>query len=282
MESGSKLMNVTRLVAVTLCALMFWCFLVYRGDFLPKRVLVELGFVWIGMVLGCKLNAGKKARTIAGALSLPLLVLWSLWTVIIQYSSVLFRLYTAWFISPLAFFAFGFAHSGIMSEGEGKNLALKSALFLSLLFPLIIVSAYIGNGWTARQFLELDRIPWESFAVIRESSWVISMFLRLVFYVFLVRMFRSEQLQAVSSSKWFKWIAGFLIAFSGFAILMGELRSFHFWSVGKFIDVLIIPAVWYVIYYLYRVGRKGYGRFKQIKDYVKKMDEENKEKQGIM
>lgn len=248
---------------------------VSRGNYLPYRLLLELGFVWIGTMLGYRLGLGKKTRTVMAALALPLLVIWSGKMLFLTPGTVLFRICISQLLSPVAFTLFGAAHSGIMSKDGDKESALKSALALSLFFPMIVITAYIGSGWTAISFLEWEDMPWDTFTTIRDCSWIISMFLRSAFYVFLVRMFRLDPLQRIAGSKWLKWTVGSLIVLAGVVYFMRGtwyLNSSYL-THRYFSTVLLIPAVWYVLYTLYMLGNRAYLRVRTIREYVKKMDE---------
>lgn len=253
-------------VSATSSFLCLVCISISRGNYLPYRLFLELGFVWIGMLLGYKLNFGKKTRTITAALSLLLLMTWACRMAISDLSTVFSRIIMHQFICPLAFTLFGAAHSGIMSKEGNKETALKSALVLALLFPLIVVTAYVGNGWTVRSFLEWEDMPWDIFRIVRDCSCEISMYLRFVFYIFLIRMFRSEPLQKIADKKWFKWLAGVLIAFTGVCFFM-RCRWFLFSAYFTYrhsVVVLPLPAVWYMVYLLYRYGGRACVRIKQI------------------
>lgn len=276
METGNKLMNVTRLVAATVSVLYLASFFMTRGDYLPSRMFVEIGFVWVGMVIGCKLNLGKTARTVTAALSLPLLLLGSLGMLFAGMNSLLSDICSFRTIGPLAFILFGIAHSGVLEEETGSKTALRSSLVLSLLFPLIVIFTYIAWGWTVRSFLEWEDMPIKTFFAVRESSGIVSMFLRLVFYVFLVRLFRTEPLQKLSVCRWFRWLAILLIVITGLSYFMRGWRFIHsFMGRRYFLSAISVPAVWYIVYYIYKWGKKPYGRLRQIREYVKRMDAEN-------
>lgn len=276
-----KIKNLLLLVGLTSSLFFIACMVVNRGDVLPNRLFIELGFVWLGMLLGYKMNPSKTIRTTCAVIATLLLMLWALRLYVSPavLGFWLYRLGRFWGLGPLAFMLFGFSHSQMISKESGKDDALVSALVLSVLTPLIIATAYVGAGWTAREFLELDDVPIERFIAIRESSWLFSTFLRVILYVLLIRVFMSNPLQKASESKWLKWIAGFLIIFTGVEFVIRAMRLYHFRisyiTSSSFYYIMLVPAVWYIAYYMYGVGRKWGAGAAQIRSYVKKMDQEN-------
>ena len=276
-----KIKNLLLLVGLTSSLFFIACMVVNRGDVLPNRLFIELGFVWLGMLLGYKMNPSKTIRTTCAVIATLLLMLWALRLYVSPnvLGFWLCRLGRFWGLDPLVFMLFGFSHSQMISKESGKDDALVFALVLSVLTPLIIATAYVGAGWTAREFLELDDVPIERFIAIRESSWLFSTFLRVILYVLLIRVFMSSPLQKASESKWLKWIAGFLIIFTGLVFITKAMRLHHYHS--SFITsyslcyIILVPAVWYFAYYMYGAGRKWFARAAQIRTYIKKMDQEN-------
>lgn len=277
-----KIKNLLLLVGLTSSLFFIACMVVLnRGDILPNRLFIEFGLVWLGMLLGYKMNPGKAIRTSCAVIATLLLMLWAL-RLYVSPKVIGFWLYLFgrfWGLGPLAFMLFGFSHSQMIGKASGKDDALVSALVLSVLTPLIIATAYVGAGWTAREFLELDDVPIERFIVIRESSWLFSTFLRVVLYVLLIRVFMSDPLQKVAESKWMKWIAGFIIIFTGVDFVIRAMWLYHFRisyiTSSSFYYIMLVPAIWYIAYYMCGIGRKWVARAVQIRSYAKKMDQEN-------
>lgn len=230
------------------------------------------------MLLGYKLNLNGTLRTLCAVIATIFLVFWAIRLYLDP--AILGFLYPFSRFSGLGlitFTLFGISHYRIISEKNKSDNAFAYAFVLAVLFPLITASAYVGTGWTARYFLDWEEMPFERFIFIRRISWLISMFLRLMFYVFTIRLFKTTSLQKVAESKWMIWISGILVAFTSlaFAVRSMQFIRFPFVTFYNLWDVLAFPAVWYVLYYLYNTGKKAIIWGIQIREYVKKMDQEN-------
>lgn len=269
--------NLLRLVALTSSVLFIADLLVHRGDILPDRLFIELGFVWIGMLLGYKLKLNGTLKTSCAVIATILMVFWAIRLYLDPASlGFLYHFSRFWGLGPIAFILFGISHYRIITEKNNCDNAFAYAFVLAVLFPLITASAYIGTGWTARFFLDWEEMPFERFLFIRRASWLASMFLRVMFYVFLIRLFKTTSLQKAAESKWLMWVTGILVAFTGLVFAVRSMRFSHFSMVTVYNHwyMTVIPAVWYVLYYLYVTGKKAINRGIQIRSYIKKMEQE--------